>query len=153
MSIYIVQHGISLSKDKDPQRGLSEIGITNVKRIAEVAKNYEIKVSGIYHSGKLRALQTAEIFDKALNPAQGIKQISGISPMDDVKPLAQQINSENNIMYVGHLPFMERFISFLITGDINIPVFKLQNGGILCMDLDLENKNWHIKWGLMPNIS
>jgi len=39
-----------------------------------------------------------------------------------------------NTMVVGHLPFLEWLTSFLITGRQSPVVFKLQNGGILCLD-------------------
>jgi phosphohistidine phosphatase len=55
-------------------------------------------------------------------------------------------------MLVGHLPFMERMTSFLITGSTENPVFKFQNSGIVCLDQDPETKSWFIKWTLMPNI-
>jgi phosphohistidine phosphatase len=60
--------------------------------------------------------------------------------------------SQDNIMIVGHLPFMERLTSFLITGDVERPVFTFQNGGIVCLDEDPEAKGWVIKWTLMPEI-
>jgi phosphohistidine phosphatase len=56
----------------------------------------------------------------------------------------------DNIMLVGHLPFMERLTSFLITGSIDKPVLKFQNGCIVCMDRDPDNQYWFIKWALMP---
>lgn len=74
MALFLVQHGKSLPKDKDPEKGLSEEGIEEVKRIAEVAKEYKVSVLCIKQSGKKRARQTAEIFAKALNPAGGIEQ-------------------------------------------------------------------------------
>ncbi len=40
MALYLVQHGKSLSKDQDPQKGLSEEGAVETRRIAEVAANY-----------------------------------------------------------------------------------------------------------------
>jgi phosphohistidine phosphatase len=55
-------------------------------------------------------------------------------------------------MLVGHLPFMERLTSYLITGSIDIPVFKFQNGGIVCMDKDPDSRSWLIRWALMPKI-
>ena len=66
---------------------------------------------------------------------------------------ADDIEISDNLMLVGHLPFMERLASYLITGSIEKPVFKFQNGGILCMDKDPETKTWFIKWSLMPDIS
>ena len=33
MAVYLVQHGLSLPKDEDPERGLSEARIADVRRI------------------------------------------------------------------------------------------------------------------------
>jgi phosphohistidine phosphatase len=152
MALYLVQHGKSLPKEIDPDRGLSEEGISDVKRIAGVAKGYGIKVSCIKHSGKKRAQQTADIFASFLKPDKGIQERNGLDPLDDVTALAEEIDSTDNLMLVGHLPFMERLTSYLITGLVDKPVFKFQNGGIMCMDQDLGTHFWIIKWSLMPKI-
>ena len=152
MALFLVQHGKSLPKEVDPDKGLSEQGISDVNRIAEVAKGYGIHVSGISHSGKKRARATAEIFSAALTPENGIAEISGIGPMDDVEAFSRSIKSEEDRMIVGHLPFMEKLAAFLITGSQEKPVFKFQNGGILCLDWFSETESWAIKWALMPTI-
>lgn len=152
MALLLVQHGKSLSKDKDPAKGLSEEGISEVEHIAGIAKKYGVNVSRIMHSGKKRALQTAEIFAEALEPDEGIQEIEGIKPLDDVDVFADKIEISDNLMLVGHLPFMERLTSYLITGSIEKPVFKFQNGGILCMDKNPGTQVWFIKWALMPDI-
>ena len=66
MALFLVQHGKSLSKDVDPDQGLSKEGIAEVEQIAAVAKEYSITVSQINYSTKTRARQTAEIFASAL---------------------------------------------------------------------------------------
>lgn len=152
MALYLVQHGQSLPKDKDPQKGLSEEGISETKRIAEVAKGYGVPVAGITHSGKTRARQTAEIFAATLEPAGGLQARSGLNPLDDVTAFAGDIDSTENRMFVGHLPFMERLTAHLITGSIEKPVFKFQNSGIVCLDKDPDTQSWVIKWTLMPKI-
>ena len=152
MALFLVQHGKSLSKDKDPEQGLSEEGISEVKQIAKVAKGYGVHVSRVIHSGKKRARQTADIFASSLKPEDGVQESSGLSPLDDVSAFAGKIDSEDNIMLVGHLPFMERLTSYLITGSIDKPVFKFQNGGIVCMDTDPDSRSWLIRWALMPKI-
>jgi len=153
MALLLVQHGKSLPKDKDPAKGLSEEGISEVEHIAGIAKKYGINVSRIMHSGKKRALQTAEIFASALKPDEGIREIEGINPLDDVAVFADKIKISDNLMFVGHLPFMQRLTSYLITGSIEKPVFKFQNGGILCMDKDPEAAQaWFIKWALIPHL-
>jgi phosphohistidine phosphatase len=152
MALFLVQHGKSLPKDKDPEKGLSEEGISEVNRIAEVARGYEVHVSGIKHSGKKRARQTAEIFASALNPDLGVQETGGLNPLDDVTRISGEIDSKDNAMLVGHLPFMERLTSHLITGTIDNPVIKFQNGGVVCLDKDPDSGAWVIKWTLMPKI-
>ncbi len=152
MSLFIVQHGKSLPKDTDPDPGLSEEGISDVTRIAEVAKGYKVSVSIINHSPKKRARQTAEIFNSFLQPESGIREIGGLKPLDDVIDMAGSINSNDNVMLVGHLPFMEKLTAYLITGSTDQPLFKFQNGGILSLDEDRNTGAWVIKWALMPNI-
>jgi phosphohistidine phosphatase len=152
MALYLIQHGKSLSKDQDPDQGLSAEGIAETERIANQAKDDGVSVSQIRHSVKTRARQTAEIFAGALNPKQGIREVIGIKPLDDVVEYAATIDPVENIMLVGHLPFMERLTSFLIMGSIDTPVFKFQNSGIVCLDKDPEAQAWAIQWALMPKI-
>ena len=87
-----------------------------------------------------------------MRPKKGVKEGSGLKPLDDVSAFAATINSRDNLMFVGHLPFMERLTSYLITGSVDRPVFKFQNGGIVCLDRDQDTDFWFIKWTLMPEI-
>ncbi len=153
MALYLVQHGKSLPEDVDPEKGISKEGILEVQRIAEVAAGYGCKVAQISHSGKKRAKQTAEIFASYLKPRNGVVEISGINPLDDVTVFSGSLSVEDNIMLVGHLPFMERLTSYLIIGSTEPSVFKFQNGGVVCLNRQPDTRRWIIKWALMPNIS
>ena len=152
MALYLAQHGKSLPKDADPNQGLSEEGIAETRIIADVAAGYRVAVKGIHHSPKDRARQTAEIFAGALSPSDGLKQIDGIKPMDDVTAVAQGLTSTSNLMLVGHLPFMARLTAYLVAGRIEPSIFRFQNSGIVCLDKEPEEDSWQIKWTLMPNI-
>ena len=152
MTLYLVQHGQSLPKDVDPAQGLSEEAVVDTERIAGVAKSYHINVGQILHSVKTRAQKTADIFASALNPTGGVKEVEGLKPMDDVAAFAASINPDTNTMLVGHLPFMERMASYLVTGSLDKPVFKFQNSGIVCLDKDPASESWVIVWTLMPRI-
>jgi len=152
MALFLVQHGKSLSKDVDPDQGLSKEGIAEVEQIAAVAKEYSITVSQINYSTKTRARQTAEIFASALKPSGGIHEKSGLKPLDDVIAIADNIESKDDIMFIGHLPFMERLTAYLITGSVEKTVFKFQNSGIVCLDKYPDALSWVIKWTIMPNI-
>ncbi len=152
MPIYLVQHGKSLPAEADPEKGLSEKGISDVKLMASVAKNYQLTVGKILHSGKKRAAQTAALFAEELAPKDGVSETAGLGPLDDVEFLAQKLDPASDTMLVGHLPFMERLVCRLTTGGDGHTIFKFQNGGILCLDQEAGVKEWFIKWALMPHI-
>jgi phosphohistidine phosphatase len=152
MALYLIQHGKSLPKEQDADQGLSAEGIAETQRMANLAAEHGIVVSQIRHSLKTRARQTAEIFAKALNPEKGLQEASGINPLDDVVAYAPKIDPDQNIMLVGHLPFMERMCSHLIIGSIDKPVVKFQNSGVVCLDKDTASRSWMIRWTLMPKI-
>lgn len=152
MPLYLVQHGKSLSKEQDPEQGLTSEGRADVERIASVAQGYGVSVCAIHHSGRKRAWQTAEIFAAALKPEQGVQVRSGMNPLDEVTLISEDLHGAADLMLVGHLPFMERLTSYLITGSVEKLVFKFQNGGIVCLDQDQDERLWFIKWSLMPKI-
>ncbi len=153
MALYLVQHGRSHAKDVDPDQGLTDDGRSDVQRIADVARGYGVRVHSILHSGKTRARQTAAIMAEALKPDGGLKEKNGLKPMDDVTALAGLVDSATDLMLVGHLPFMERLTAWLITGSIEPPVIKFQNGGIVCLKENPDSGSWVIAWSLMPNIA
>lgn len=151
MALLLVQHGKNLPKETDPEKGLSPEGKKDVEHIAGMLKNYSVPVDEIWHSGLKRARETAEIFAACLETGLEPLKKEGLAPLDDVTelhPLPQE-----NIMIVGHLPFMERFVSFLVTGSPDrSPVVKFQNGGIVALDKNDETGSWFIKWTLFPKI-
>ena len=150
MSIYLVQHGASLPKEADTDQGLSDAGIAAVTRIACLAMDNGVVVDRILHSGKKRARQTAEIMARALQPRDGVQGQAGLNPMDDVQDYARRLAELDRHMLVGHLPFLARLVSYLITGSADRPVCQFQNGGIVC--LDRSQDHWVIRWMLMPKI-
>jgi phosphohistidine phosphatase len=150
MPVYFVQHGKSRPKEIDPERGLTEEGRSEVVRIARAARENGINIQAIFHSGKKRARETAEIFAHELGPGAKLDSLSGMDPNDDVVAFSAHLDPGKNRMYVGHLPFMERLASYLVTGSIDKTVFKFQNGGILRLDRDQVSGSWVITGALMP---
>ena len=156
MALFLVQHGISAAKDIDPERGLTTQGKAETERIAQVAKGYGIGVKKIMHSGKNRAEQTAAIYHDALHMQTPLEIVADINPHDDVRILARTIRPESDVMVVGHMPFLQRLVSFLITGEEDRKVYQFQNSGIVCLDAEKEKDgkvSWFIKWTLNPHIA
>ncbi len=151
MPIYFSQHGKSASKDVDPQRGLTPDGAAEVTRIAKNLSEAGVAVDVIWHSGKARASQTAEIFAASLRPDGGVKLRDGIGPLDDVEAFAGELPKDRDEMIVGHLPFMERIVSYLVTGDAHGRVVAFQNAGVVRLDWDGEGQRWVIGSSVFPN--
>jgi phosphohistidine phosphatase len=73
-------------------------------------------------------------------------------PNDDVRPIKEELlQSRIVVMIVGHLPFLNRLCSLLITGrdSANIAVFR--QGGVVCM-AQTEDKMWQLKWMVIPEL-
>lgn len=156
MALYLVQHGLSNNKDIDPSRGLSPEGFETTERIAGVAKHYKIQVDKIIHSGKKRAGQTAGILANYLEPAEGVSEVTGIAPLDNVQTFTKSLHPDAHLMVVGHLPFLQKLVSLLTTGVAQTRVYSFQNSGIACLDAELTDDgelDWFIKWTLNPNIT
>lgn len=156
MALFLVQHGISASKVVGSEKELTSQGRVETERIAQVAAGYGIKVCRIVHSGKKRAEQTASIYHHGLSLKNPLEVVTGINPLDDVQIFAATINPELDSMVVGHMPFMQRLVSYLTTGSETIQVYQFQNSGIVCLSASEEAAdefNWFIKWTLNPNIS
>ena len=150
MAIFLVQHGRCFAKEDDPDRSLTPEGRQEILKVAEQAAEAGVSVASICHSGKLRARQTAELFAQTLKSGR-IEGIDGIAPLDDVEAFVEHFHWPENTMIVGHLPFMERLASYLLTGHPEPAVVKFQNAGIVCLEQG-ENQRWIVKWMIMPVI-
>lgn len=146
--LYFVQHGLAVDKAVDPESPLSKTGIDRTEAIARLLDRSDISVSQVFHSGKLRALQTAEIFASVLN-INSISAIDHLSPNDDVTSILKNLNI-NNALYVGHLPHLEKLVAYLVTNEINKTIINFQNSGIVCLKNGAHT--YHIEWYLSPDL-
>ncbi len=152
MPIYLVRHGQAQTDANDQARSLTEEGKLAVHGMAQLTAAFAIPVAEILHSGKTRARETAEIMAHYLKPSSGIKEIKGFNPQDDVSHIATGIDPSTNTMLVGHLPFLESLVSYLLTGIRHKTIVRFQTGGIVCLDKAPAENSWYIKWALMPEM-
>ncbi len=77
--------------------------------------------------------------------------IDGINPNDDVAAFALKIPKlEADTLIVGHLPFMARLVSFLVTGKEEPVIVSFKPGSVVCLAQNAE-RQWHISWMLRPD--
>jgi phosphohistidine phosphatase len=152
MKVYLIRHGDAVSSDVDPQRPLSDQGRIDVERVTSFIKPLGIHVEHIWHSGKSRAAQTAEIVAGAISAEKGCSARNGLGPNADVSNIADELQAyDTDLMVVGHLPFMGNLASFLLTGKETADVVAFEAGAIACLDRSDPGK-WQIEWLMAPRL-
>lgn len=143
--VYFAQHGLAVDKTENPERPLSAEGIKQTGTMASALRTANIPVSSIFHSGKLRTSQTAEIFAEALGISQ-TDSINGLAPNDDVTILAPHL--QDQVLYIGHLPHLEKLVVYLINKTLNDPILKFNNSAVACLG---KNENlYQLQWYFSP---
>jgi len=151
MKLYLIQHGEAKSEAEDPERSLTARGEEEVRGVARVAKRLDTRPSKVYHSGKRRTQQTAEIIANPLKLP--VESAQGLNPNDDVQPWTERISKETqDLMIVGHLPFLEKLTSLLLCGDESARLVLFRYGAIVCLD-QKENRGWAVRWILTPEMA
>lgn len=149
MHLYLVQHGDALPEDVDPARPLSSQGRTDVERVAALLAGHARGIARVLHSGKTRAEQTAEILARQIGAGAPLQAVSGLNPLDDPEDWAQRVDAATeDVILVGHLPFMSKLISRLLVGDADIGVVAFEPGSVVCLERD--DGHWTIAWMLRP---
>ncbi|MFO7976724.1 MAG: phosphohistidine phosphatase SixA [Candidatus Hydrogenedentota bacterium] len=153
MRLYLVQHGEAMDKSENPDRPLTEAGRNAVTAVAKLLGNAGLKVPRIEHSGKTRARETAELLAEAVGESTSVGERKDISPNDPVDIVASSLRrADADLMLVGHLPFMSKLASLLVTGDTYAEVIAFQKGGVVCVERD-EKGAWHIAWMVVPRLA
>jgi phosphohistidine phosphatase len=151
MKIYLARHGQYNSADVDPLKGLSDTGKAEIGRLAEALRGLDINVAIIWHSGKARAEETAQILAAAVKSANGLIKQTGLNPDDPVDDVATEIQTlDRNLMIVGHLPFMAKLTAKLLTGDSARCAVNFPTGSIIC--LDYNRGKWSLDWFINPQV-
>lgn len=143
MYLYLIQHARSKPVTEDPERGISSIGKKETLEICRYIKTEDIKTDEIWVSSKKRSQETADLITMNTSLENMIYEKDFLNPDDPVETAAKFINHrKKNIMIVGHLPFLSKLSSFLLTGSVNFQIIKYRNSGIVT--LAYENDIWSV---------
>lgn len=152
MKLYLVQHGEACSKDVDPDRPLTDQGKADIERLATFLKQSDIHVERVIHSGKLRAVQTAERLASAVAPGSEPETSGIINPNDDPRAFDWQGESgKGDMLVVGHLPYLAKLVSHLVIADESRPITAWQPGSLVCLAWE-NGKHWQINWMIRPEL-
>lgn len=142
MFLYLVHHGDAVGPEVDPRRPLSARGHEAVERLALDAASRGVKPAVVWHSGKLRAKQTAEAFWRLCNALAEISATRDLQPDDPPSWMRDRLRGESrDILIAGHFPFLPKLLTLLVTGREDAPVPFPQHGLVSLESTD-EGETW-----------
>jgi phosphohistidine phosphatase len=154
MFLYLIQHAHAKNKDEDPERGLTDLGISAIKKTGGFLFKLNPQISKIWTTGKKRAEQTSMILSEQLNVSHEhvITVKENLNPKDDVLLIAGELDKikHENIIIVGHLPHLSRLAAQLLTNQQEMEVIRFKNAGIVC--LARVEDLWTLEWMITPGI-
>jgi phosphohistidine phosphatase len=149
MYFYLLRHGEAVADSIDASRPLTRAGRDDVERVARLAAARAIQVSAIYHSGILRAVQTAEIMAAHLAPSANVWLMSGLRPNDDPSLAAAELAAAARpVMLVGHLPHMNRLAALLAGDSAEGKRINFVPAMMACYRR--EDSLWRLDWTITP---
>jgi phosphohistidine phosphatase len=153
MYLYLVQHGAALNREVDPERPLTEEGRSSIRKVARyLALSGKLPIAKIFHSGKLRAQQTAEIIAGELGLKGKVEEGKELNPQSLPWGWVERLaDMQDNIMIIGHLPHLKRLTALLICQDESKACVEFRNGGVVCLARN-ESGIWSLQWILIPEI-
>ncbi len=144
MNLYILRHAIAAERglpeyEDDSQRPLTSKGEKKMGKIAEAMRALGLRFDLILSSPYLRAKQTAEIVARELDLEKALKYSDNLVPGADPAALISEIGEQHagmdEILLVGHEPYLSSLISELIAGHSNVNI-DLKKGGLCCLSVE-----------------
>ena len=135
MNLYLMRHAIAAEADEnteDHQRPLTEKGRKKLGKIARNLEKIDLEFDIIMTSPYLRARQTADIVADAFGiKPKRVFESELLTPLGFTDKLVDEINAREpveNLLIVGHEPFLNQLIGMLVAGDANINISMKKAG-------------------------
>ena len=152
MRLYLVRHGDALTGDLDPARPLSDEGRQQVAVLASFLAGQGLAVARVYHSGKLRARQTAEALVAAVAPGATPDELAGLNPNDPVEDLLPRLSDwTDDSLIAGHLPHLSNLATRLLAGRAVPAGMRFEASAAACLQRDGEG-GWSLLWFVDPQL-
>jgi phosphohistidine phosphatase len=143
--LYLLHHAAAVEADVDPQRPLSPEGRAHAVRLAAAAAERGVRPDAIWHSGKLRARQTADGIRSACNPLAEFSAIRGLQPTDPPEWIRDRlVGDEREVLLAGHFPSLPRILHLLVTGAADGGAGEFPLHGLVA--LERHENLWMVKW-------
>jgi phosphohistidine phosphatase len=147
VNLYLVHHGVAVGPEVDARRPLSPVGQAGVDRLASLAAARGVKPAVVWHSGKLRAKQTAEAFWRACNALAAFSATRDLQPDDPAQWIRDRLRGETrDILIAGHFTHLPRLLALLVLGGeagVEFPI-----NGVVALSTEDGGETWKEIWRL-----
>lgn len=155
--VFLVHHAEAVSAEIDHMRPLSSAGLQQAERVARAAAERSARPAVIWHSGKLRARQTAEACLRALNPFAQFTAVRGLQPDDDPETMATALAGEDrDVLIASHMPLLPALLHRLTTHSTGSGQAGRRDGMAAefpphgCVALERVGDTWEERWRVSP---
>jgi phosphohistidine phosphatase len=143
MKLYLVHHGEAVGPEVDPQRPLSADGAAAMARIARKIARCGAKPAVVWHSGKLRAKQTAEAFWRECNALAELAATRDLQPDDQPTFMRDRLRHEpRDVMLIGHFPHLPRLLALLVSDEHS----SFPAHGVVALETSDDGETWKELW-------
>ena len=151
MILYLVHHGDAVGAAVNTQRPLSVAGREQVERLAVDAAARGAHPSVVWHSGKLRARQTAEAFWRQCNALAEFSATRDLQPDDPPQWFADRVKGETrDILIAGHYPHLPRLLQLMTSGSAGSSRGSFPQHGVVALESRDEGNTWSELWRISP---
>ena len=148
MILYLVHHGDAVGAAVNTQRPLSVAGREQVERLAADAAGRGARPLVVWHSGKLRARQTAEEFWRQCNALAEFSATRDLQPDDPPQWFADRIKGETrDILIAGHYPHLPRLLQLMTSGSTGA---SFPQHGVVALETHDGGESWEEIWRSQP---
>ena len=144
MNLFLMRHGIAVERgtagyDLDADRPLTPKGERRLERIADAMEAMDLSFDLILSSPYVRAQQTAEIISRALGLKKKLEFSGDLAPGEEARALLVSLNKRDprpdNVLLVGHEPYLSELISTLTCGDVRM-LIDFKKGGLCKLETE-----------------
>ena len=153
MKIYIGRHAEAEPASVDVNQGLTANGLMQADQMGQYLAELSVRPDQILHSVKARTRETAQIYAKHLDVHHVtecdtlLKEGMSISPLLDMIAVWKE-----DVLLVGHLPFIAKLLNALVLGDEQLgPLYPFPLGGLVCVER-VSHERWVMQWAVDPMI-
>jgi phosphohistidine phosphatase len=118
--------------------------VEHAARLAALAQGRGVAPAAIWHSGKLRARQTAEPFWRLCSPFAEFKMVRGLGPDDPPGVIHLAILEETkDLLIAGHMPNIAAILRRLVGDAADFP-----HHALVAVESDDLGVSWRELWRL-----